>query len=138
MMRPVPNHPSREIRKDLPHRICPYCGTAAAEHPAGECLDRWVHQEFLGKSVAVDKGVPPYSRSPRHSCLDDLIRAPRWAEGTAVMQTIEGCSVGILMRKEGGYEHYEIVATAQSLPLAICRAAVCGVPSSGTKSLRIT
>ena len=54
------------------------------------------------------------------------------------MQTIEGCSVGILMRKEGGYEHYEIVATAQSLPLAICRAAVCGVPSSGTKSLRIT
>jgi hypothetical protein len=138
MIRSVPNDPRRETPKELPQRTCPHCGTASTEHPAGECLDRWVHAEFLRKSVASDEAVPPYSRSPRHSCLNDLIRARRWAEGTAVMQTIAGCSVGILTRKESGYEHYQIVATAQSLPLAICRAAICGVASSGTKSLRIT
>ena len=133
----MPNHPRREIPNDLPHRTCPYCGTASVEHPAGECLDRWVHQEFLEKSVAGDEAVPPYSRSPRHPCLDDLVRAPRWAEGMAVMQTIEGCSVGILVRKDSAYEHYEVVATGQSLPLAICRAAICGVASGGAYPLQI-
>ena len=136
MMRPVPNH-SREVPSDLPHSRCPYCATAAAEHPAGECLDRWVHQEFLGKAVAVNEAVPPYSRSPRQRCLDDLISAPRWAEGMVVMQTIAGCSVGILKRKDSAYEYYKILATGQSLPLAICRAAASGVTGKGTNSLRI-
>ena len=52
------------------------------------------------------------------------------------MQTIAGCSVGILMQQDGAYEHYEIVATGRSLPLAICRAALCGVAGGGTNPLR--
>ena len=32
-----------------------YCGTHSAEHQAGECLDRWVHQEFFGNLAAADE-----------------------------------------------------------------------------------
>ena len=131
------NHPRREIPDDLPSSKCPFCGTSSVEHQAGECLDRWVHQEFLGNVVAADEAVPPYSRSPPHACLHDLIRAPRWAEGTAIVQTIAGCSIGILMREDGAYEHYQIVATGQSMPLAICRAAICGVAGGGANPLQV-
>jgi hypothetical protein len=53
------------------------------------------------------------------------------------MQTIAGCSIGILMREDGAYEHYRIVATGLSLPLAVCRAAICGVAGGGAYPLQI-
>ena len=87
--------------------------------------------------LAADEAVPPYSRSPRQACLDILAGAPKWAEGAAVMQTSAGCSIGILVREDGAYEHYQIVATAGSLPLAICRAAICGLAGGGANPLVI-
>ncbi len=53
------------------------------------------------------------------------------------MQTVAGCSVAILMRQDRSYEHYQIVATGRTLPLAICRAAICGVVRGGASELLI-
>ena len=125
------------MRDDWRTVKCPFCGTPSTEHPAGECLDRWVHQQFLGRVVAGAETVPPYSRVPQHPCLADVIRAAKWAESAAVMQTAAGCSVGILVREDGAYEHYHIVASGESLPLAICRAAVGGSASGGGNPLQI-
>ena len=134
---PVQDDTRPEIPADLPTVRCPFCGTLSTQHPASECLDRWVHHEFLGRVVAAAETVPPYSCVPQHPCLSDVIRAAQWAESAAVMQTAAGCSVGILVREDGAYEHYHIVASAESLPLAICRAAVGGFASGGRNPLQI-
>ena len=116
---------------------CPFCGRLAAEHVAAGCLDRWVHERFVGRTVPPDEAVPPYSLTPRHSCLNDLINAPIWEDAAAVMQTTAGCSVGILVREEGAYEHYKIVVAADPLPLAVCRAAVSGLAGGGKSGLAV-
>jgi hypothetical protein len=52
------------------------------------------------------------------------------------MQTIAACSVGILVREESGYEHYEIVVAGGSLPLTVCRAAASGQAGGGKSRWR--
>ena len=104
---------------------CPECGVPATEHPAGGCLDRWVHTAFLGRTLTAHEQAPPYSADPRHPALDDLINAPRWPEAFAVMQTTLGCTVGVKVSESPGYENYDVIAAAGNFPLAVCRAAVC-------------
>jgi hypothetical protein len=120
-----------------PGRECPFCGSAAREHEASGCLDRWVHQHLSSQPVSGNEPVPPYSRTPAHTCLDDLIAARVWADGTAAMQTTDGCSIGVLVRSDDSYHHYQVVASAGSLSLAVCRAAVSGLVGSGTSPLKI-
>ena len=116
---------------------CPICGAVAVSHCAGPCLDRWVHGAFLQRPLAAEDEAPPYSASPQQRCLDDLIAAPRWPQGLAVMQTSLGCTVARQVRRSVGLHHYDVVAAAANLPLAVCRAAVCVAPG-GTAFLDIT
>ena len=116
---------------------CPECGECATEHPAGRCLDRWVHTAFLGRTLTLLEQPPPYSTVPQHPALEDVIKAPQWPEEFAVMQTSLGCTVGRRLSTSIGYEDYEVVAAADNLPLAVCRAAPCAA-GLGDKPLRIT
>jgi transcriptional regulator with XRE-family HTH domain len=113
---------------------CPDCGCLATTHPPGACLDRWVHTAFLGQSIT-DKS-PPYSVTPPHPSLEALIGAPLWPETFAVMLTSQGCTVGRKVGEAPDFENYEIVAAADNLPLAVCRAAVSASPS-GNRRLHI-
>ena len=63
--------------------------------------------------------------------------ALKWAESVAVMQTSDGCSVGVCVGRSDGYLHFEVITTGDSLPLAICRAAVSGLATGGENSLAI-
>lgn len=79
---------------------------------------------------------PPYSTVPRHPALEDVINARLWPEEFAVMQTSLGCTVGRRVSTSVGYEDYQVVAAAGSLPLSVCRAALCASPQ-GDKVLEI-
>jgi hypothetical protein len=116
---------------------CPSCGCEATVHVAGECLDRWVHQTFLGRTLSENETPPPYSSWPQQPCLHDVIHAPRWAESAAVMQTSEGCTVGVSVGRSADYIHFGVITTANNLPLAVCRAAVCGLAAGGENPLAI-
>jgi hypothetical protein len=116
---------------------CPLCGSAATTHAVGACLDRWVHQTFLGRTLANEETPPPYSSAPQQSCLQDVLNTPKWAESVAVMQTSDGCTVGVCVGRSNDYAHYEVIASADSLPLAVCRAAVCGFATGGQSPLTI-
>jgi hypothetical protein len=118
-------------------RHCPSCGTKATNHVAGECLDRWVHESFLGRSLAKHETPPPYSSLPQHPCLQDVINALKWSESVAVMQTSDGCTVGLHVGRSGDYLHFEVLVSADRLPLAVCRAAVCGLATGGENPLVI-
>jgi hypothetical protein len=116
---------------------CPFCGSAATTHVAGACLDRWVHESFLGRALTEHETPPPYSSLPPQDCLEDVIKAPKWAESIAVMQTSEGCTVGVRVRRSNDYVYFHIVTSANSLPLAVCRAAVSGLATGGENPLAI-
>ena len=100
---------------------CRFCGSAATTHAAGACLDRWVHQSFLGHALTEQEVPPPYSASPRQPCLEDVISTPKWAESVAVMQTSEGCTVGVCVGRSHDYFHFEVLTSASSLSL-VCAA----------------
>ena len=118
----------------LANTSCPFCGSLAHVHAASPCLDRWVHRTFLGRALGEHQQAPPYSATPRQQCLEEVIQAPRWPETFAVMQTSLGCTVGrlagCLMQVSEPYIDYDIVAAADNLPLAVCRAAVCAPPGN--------
>ena len=111
---------------------CPECGVLATSHPAGRCLDRWVHTAFLGRTLTLHEQPPPYSTTPRHPALENVINAPLWPEAFAVMQTSLGCTVGRKVAGSIDYQHYRIVAAADSLPLCVCRASLCASPPGDT------
>jgi len=120
---------------------CPFCGVAAAEHDAGPCLDRWIHEQFFQQVLTHDQVPPPDSASPQQPCLEALIEAPKWPQGFAVMQTSVGCTIGRRVPRGDrleGYEYYDVIATADTLPLAVCRAALSCLSSPGNVSLRVT
>jgi hypothetical protein len=81
--------------------------------------------------------APPYSALPRQPCLDDVMHACRWPPGFAVMQTTDGCTVGQELVRSAGAIEYDIVAAADNLPLAICRAAVCAASVPGDRPLLV-
>jgi hypothetical protein len=60
---------------------CPFCGVPAAEHDAGPCLDRWIHEGFFSEVLTHGQEPPPYSAWPQQPCLEALIEAPRWPQG---------------------------------------------------------
>jgi hypothetical protein len=120
---------------------CPFCAVDAAEHDAGPCLDRWIHEQFFQKILAQGQLPPPYSASPQQPCLEALIEAPKWPQGVAVMQTSVGCTIGRRTPRGDrleGYEYYHVIATAETFPLAVCRAALICLSSPGSVPLRIT
>jgi hypothetical protein len=78
-------------------------------------LDRWVHHSFLGRALTEQETPPPYSSLPRQPCLEDVITAPKWAENVAVMQTSDGCSVGVRLGGSNDYADYEVIASANNL-----------------------
>ena len=134
------HHHDRSSDVARPAARCPSCGVIPAEHDASPCLDRWIHEHFFRKALGKEEVAPPYSASPQQRCLDDLIDARMWPEGFAVMQTSLGCTVGRLVpRSEAsdGYEYYDVVASAKTLPLAVCRAAL-SLSSAGNAPLRMT
>ena len=116
---------------------CPSCDCEATIHVAGECLDRWVHHNFLGHNLSADETPPPYSSLPQHPYLNDVINARKWAESAAVMQTSDGCTVGVCVGRSGDYLHFEVITSANNLPLAVCRAAVSGLAAGGENPLAI-
>jgi hypothetical protein len=117
--------------------LCPVCRLQATVHPAGHCLDRWVHVAFLQQAVENDLQVPPYSAMPQQRCLDAVTNAPRWPDSFAVIHTSQGSTVGRRVRADAEHLYFHIVAAADNLPLAICRAAVCAALEGGDRPLMI-
>lgn len=91
----------------IPTATCPFCRCPSSSHEANACLDRWVHEQFLGHTVSADESVPQYSTTLQDGALDPLINARRWPQGTAVIQTSHGCTVGLMVRRSHEYEHYD-------------------------------
>ena len=115
---------------------CPSCGVEATFHNAGACLDRWVHEAFLRLTTTPASQPPPYSASPRHPSLEEVIAARRWPRSFVVVQTSHGCTVSREVRRSSDTVYLHVVAAADNLPLAVCRAAVC-VTDPGDTALKI-
>ena len=104
---------------------CHECGVAATVPPPGSCLDGGSTRHSFNTHARGDSHVPPYSAMPQQRCLSVVIDAPRWPGSFAVIQTSQGCTVGRRVRGDVEYLYFHVVAAADNLPLAICRAAVC-------------
>lgn len=100
---------------------CRRCGLEPDGHPASQCLNEWVHEQFLGHALSEDNaaGVPNYSAERIESGLspnlDDLTDAERWPPGSRC-RTARG--LWLVETPEVG------LASAESLSLAVCRAAL--------------
>jgi hypothetical protein len=92
---------------------------------------------FLQQQVNRDSEAPAYSAVPQQPCLDTVINAPRWPASFAVVQTSQGCTVARRVRRSAEKVYFHMVSSADDLPLAVCRAAVCAASEAGDRPLTI-
>ena len=111
---------------------CPRCTRDVDAHPAGECLDRWVHKAFLGKSLPASETPPHYSGNigPDDDTIEELLAADKWPDGATLSKrsgSTSWCvSTGDVVLAEGDVNG-----------LAVCRAAV-KCPPGGKVKLIVT
>ena len=60
------------IPEHLMDHVCPRCHEPPDTHPSGDCLNRWVHEAFFGKTLGPDERPPYYENEG----LDDLGDVP--------------------------------------------------------------
>ena len=93
--------------------ICPTCATPAATHPAGWCLDAWVHKYIMG-----GKGEAPEYSTDIAAAFEVWRKAVRrgWC-------SIVSDSGGVQVKMKGLRVEIAEADVAEE-PLAICRAAL--------------
>jgi hypothetical protein len=111
---------------------CPRCRARADEHREGECLDRWVHEAFLGKRLAEAETPPPYSQNLVTPLFDDVVDHEGWPRNWALTKTGDGWAVGEKTTQ------YTLTPAAEGewVMLAVCRAAMCA-PDWGDVKLEV-
>ena len=104
---------------------CPRCTRDVDDHPAGECLDRWVHRAFLGKSLPATETPPRYSGNIGPA-IDELLDAEKWPDGAQLSKRSDSTS-WCVSTGDG------VLAEGDGIGLAVCRAAVKCPPGGRTK-----
>lgn len=76
---------------------CRRCGLEPDDHPASQCLNEWVHEQFLGHALSEHDAasVPTYSAEGIDSGLspnlDDLADAEKWRRGSTNGSACRSC-----------------------------------------------
>ena len=96
--------------------VCPTCATPAATHPAGWCLDAWVHKYIMG-----GKGEAPEYSTDIASGMQVWRKMVEEGYWWALEADGEGCFVRILT---GQHYVFRAEANVNEEQLAICRAAL--------------
>jgi len=126
---------------------CPQCNTPIDEHQATQCLDAWVAETALKKSIAwpahnehpAIPGLELWNEQPRYS--SDIAAAWQVVEGFKNFEPDRGGDSGFRVELHasgafaaiGVYHELTIVgASAQTAPLAICRAALKAIEHERT------
>lgn len=113
---------------------CPHCGVGIGEHGAGRCLDKWVAETVMGW-----KWMPTPDPEGQHYCwvkdgceIGDFEPSSDISAAWEVVEKMaERCGIFVMKVRPGqdcvAWIHLsgaDYTANADSLPLAICRAAV--------------
>ena len=103
---------------------CPRCSRYVDDHPAGNCLDRWVHKAFLGKSWPATETPPRYSGNIGPA-IDQLLDTEKWPDGAKLSKS--GGSRWLVRTDQ------EVLAEGNGVGLAVCRAALKCPPGGKAK-----
>ena len=114
---------------------CPHCDTSVDEHEAGRCLDAWVAEAVMGCKPA-DRQASPDGIVSLTESDDRIIYLPDWSPSAKIAAAWE--VVGRFFRFDVGTDGMlylcevgisptrKFIASADTAPLAICRAALKG------------